>query len=157
MASCPNPPAAYTGSNDTVAQLVAAQTDADQACQALSDRLDALSTGVTGLQAGVTGLDGDVQANGAQLHAIDRDVAALGTTGQPLAVTQTAGSGNGQDVQVTNWPADGAPAYVRLSSTDTSAENAAKDTAALHGDIWFALGLLCMVLFGVFFLRAVLP
>lgn len=138
--SCATPPSAYTGADQTVAAITQLNIDADQNCQAVTDRLDSL--------------DGDLRGGNTQAHgdaqAINGTLTGWNAT-NPLQVT-LPGGGSGQAVQVTNWPGD---QTVALDSTTSSTLDGQQQS--LHGDLWVLIG----VIVGVFaldvFLRKVWP
>jgi hypothetical protein len=140
--SCATAPAAYTGTDATVAAITQLTIDSDVNCLALAGRVDAL--------------DGDVRGGNTQAHtdaqAIDADVGAITTklaswtTSNPLEVALPAG-GSGQAVQVTNFPADQTVALDTGSSAQFDGQS-----HSTHNDLWVLIG----VIVGTFSLGEVL-
>jgi hypothetical protein len=140
LTSCATPPAAYTGTDATVAALTQANIDADQNCKAGTDRQDALQTTLDALKT--------------QAHTDSGAIAGTlsgWTSSSPLQVALPAG-GTGQAVQVTNWPTSQPVSY------DTATAGTIDGQAqALHSDLWVLVGVVVGTFLMSEFLRKVWP
>jgi hypothetical protein len=121
--SCATPPAAYTGTDSTVAAVTQLDIDVDTNCKAQTDRLDALQASLDSLKT----------ANHSDLGSIEATVAGW-TASNPLQVALPAG-GSGQAVQVTNWPGD---QTVGLDTTSSGQLDGLGQ--ASHTDLWILIG-----------------
>lgn len=126
---CATPPAAYAGSDATVAAITQLDIDEDQNCAAVDADVQALGTESSGEHS--------------DLQKIDAD---LGTT-LATSVTNWPTGGPGADVSVTNWPAD---QTVGLDGSTLTADSGIGE--ALHDDIWWVIG----TLIGLFVVREIL-
>jgi hypothetical protein len=129
--ACPDAPAAYTGTDDTLAALTDLRADTRASCLAQTARLDQLDADTTAaaaqghtdagnVRASVDALTGNIDATTAAVAALPTPAAAAGYDGPSAADFDSA-------------------------------------SAAAHGDAWALLGFGAFLVFGLPLLRLITP
>ena len=166
--ACPDPPAAYGGTDETIAELRALRTEAVETCVATIERLESVGSDVhdqvedvdTLVAQGLAAAD----ARDGQLDAIEDlhvdltgpldarlhepDGTAIGPE-NPLAVHDANAPAPPEPVQP-NGSTDDDPMFVRLASTDTAQPTIREGFNALNSGVWFLAGsMACMLIAGI--------
>lgn len=145
--ACPDPPAAYTGTDDAAAAVNQLDVDLAASCKAQTARLDQLDTDSTSASTQAHGDAGDVKT---AVQDVTAQLKAWTST-NPLPVA-LPGGGSGQAVAVTNWPSS------QPVSFDPSASSQLDGNAqSEHGDLWVIVGAIVAVFLFDVVLRKVWP